>query len=336
MTAAGSIGRSTMYLGDSPACFAGFLVRFRANDQTDPRFILHWTQSRHYWDQILTGAVKSTIENFSASRYRALAVPEWNLTTQRRIADFLDDRVGRIDHIIAARRAQLQAVDETLNSHSERLFTDAPITTAPKRRLATLCSFFSDGDWIESPFITDEGIRLVQTGNIGVGAYVEQGFRFISETTFRDLRCTPIYEGDMLISRLAAPVARACLLPDLGPAICSVDVAIARFRNGMLPEFAVEYFSSPRHLSDSNQLARGSTLQRVSRSQVGSMTLPVPTVAVQQQIAEELQAAREGAHLQRRALTRSIDLLAEYKQSLITAAVTGQLDVTTASTRIPE
>ena len=36
---------------------------------------------------------------------------------------------------------------------------------------------FIDGDWIETPFITSEGIRLIQTGNIGIGYYKEQGFR---------------------------------------------------------------------------------------------------------------------------------------------------------------
>jgi type I restriction enzyme S subunit len=35
------------------------------------------------------------------------------------------------------------------------------------------------------------------------------------------------------------------------------------------------------------------------------------------------------------ALERSIELLTEYKQSLITAAVTGELDVTTAGSGIP-
>jgi type I restriction enzyme S subunit len=49
---------------------------------------------------------------------------------------------------------------------------------------------FVDGDWIESPYITDEGIRLVQTGNIGIGQYKEKGFRYISETTFQKFRCT--------------------------------------------------------------------------------------------------------------------------------------------------
>jgi type I restriction enzyme S subunit len=54
---------------------------------------------------------------------------------------------------------------------------------------------FTDGDWIESPFITDDGVRLIQTGNIGLGHYREKGFRFISDESFRLLQCTEVYPG---------------------------------------------------------------------------------------------------------------------------------------------
>ena len=61
---------------------------------------------------------------------------------------------------------------------------------------------FVDGDWIESPYITLDGIRLIQTGNIGVGAYREKGFRYISQETFDTLGCTEFEPADVLICRL--------------------------------------------------------------------------------------------------------------------------------------
>jgi len=57
---------------------------------------------------------------------------------------------------------------------------------------------FIDGDWIESPYIQDEGIRLIQTGNIGNGKYIEKGDRYISEETFIKLGCTEIFPDDIL------------------------------------------------------------------------------------------------------------------------------------------
>ena len=53
-------------------------------------------------------------------------------------------------------------------------------------RLEEICTVFTDGDWIESKDQSDDGIRLVQTGNIGEGIYLEKEARakYISEETF--------------------------------------------------------------------------------------------------------------------------------------------------------
>ena len=62
---------------------------------------------------------------------------------------------------------------------------------------------FIDGDWIESKDIVFEGgIRYITTGNIGEGKYKEQGYSFITEKTFKELNCTEVFPGDLLISRL--------------------------------------------------------------------------------------------------------------------------------------
>jgi type I restriction enzyme S subunit len=81
--------------------------------------------------------------------------------------------------------------------------------------LADVCKVFADGDWVESKDQSPGGIRLVQTGNVGEGVFKDRGekARYISEGTFGRLRCTEIFEGDCLISRLPDPVGRSCLLP---------------------------------------------------------------------------------------------------------------------------
>lgn len=83
-------------------------------------------------------------------------------------------------------------------------------------RLEDICTVFTDGDWIESKDQADEGIRLIQTGNIGMGAYLEkeEKAKYISEETFNKLKCTEIFSGDILVSRLPEPVGRACIIPE--------------------------------------------------------------------------------------------------------------------------
>ena len=98
--------------------------------------------------------------------------------------------------------------------------------------LGSLCDTFVDGDWIESKDQDESGIRLIQTGNIGIGTYLNkvERARFINEDTFVRLNCTEVFPGDVLISRLPDPLARSCIVPEgLGKTITGVDCTIIRF-----------------------------------------------------------------------------------------------------------
>ena len=189
---------------------------------------------------------------------------------------------------------------------------------------------FVDGDWIESPYITTDGIRLIQTGNIGTGEYREKGFRYISEETFTNFCCTEIKPGDILICRLGEPVSRACLAPQLGKRmITSVDVCILKARENIHAKFLVYSMSSWPYLDWVGSLVRGSTRDRVSRSMLGSFLLPIPPLAEQAAIVRFLDHADRRIRRYIRAKQQLIALLEEQKQAIIHQAITGQIDVRT-------
>ncbi len=186
---------------------------------------------------------------------------------------------------------------------------------------------FTDGDWIEAPFITSEGIRLIQTGNIGVGAYKDQGFRFINEASFAQLHCTEVRPNDILICRLADPVGRACLAPaNLGPMITSVDVAILRARRDLDPRYYVYFFSSQAYLEWLGTICRGSTRDRISRRMLGDITVPEPPLSEQRAIADFLDQETVAIDALVANRARFIELLNEKSKAQITYAVTKGLD----------
>ncbi|PYD60942.1 restriction endonuclease subunit S [Gluconacetobacter entanii] len=186
---------------------------------------------------------------------------------------------------------------------------------------------FMDGDWIESPFITNEGIRLIQTGNIGIGRYKEQGFRYISEETFQDLNCTEVKPNDLLICRLADPVGRACLAPTLtDKMITSVDVAILKPANYASAEYFKYVLSSPTYLSFMEGECRGGTRNRVSRSFLGSVRVPLPPLSEQQAIASFLDRECGKIDALITEQERLVALLAEKRQAVISHAVTKGLN----------
>jgi type I restriction enzyme S subunit len=166
------------------------------------------------------------------------------------------------------------------------------------KALGDACEVFADGDWIESKDQSPDGIRLIQTGNVGEGVFKDRGekARYVSEKTFKRLRCTEIFEGDCLISRLPDPVGRSCLLPNTGERmITAVDCTIVRFNsNYVLPEFFNFYSQSLDYLRAVDAATTGTTRKRISRSRLGQVQLPVPPLPEQQRIVGILGEAFEG------------------------------------------
>ena len=161
--------------------------------------------------------------------------------------------------------------------------------------LAELCEVFSDGDWVESKDQSSNGIRLIQTGNVGEGVFKDRAekARYISEATLKRLRCSEIFEGDCLISRLPDPVGRSCILPDTGERmITAVDCTVVRFKpKEFLPAFFNLYSQSDEYLSAVAKECTGTTRNRVSRNNLGLTTIPVPPLPEQQRIVGILDAA---------------------------------------------
>jgi type I restriction enzyme, S subunit len=154
--------------------------------------------------------------------------------------------------------------------------------------LADTCEVFADGDWIESKDQSPGGMRLIQTGNVGEGVFKDRAekARYISELTFKRLRCTEIFEGDCLISRLPDPVGRSCILPATGERmITAVDCTIVRFdRQKIIPEFFNFYSQSAGYIETVEGATTGTTRSRISRSRLGQVLIPLPSIPEQRRI----------------------------------------------------
>jgi len=109
--------------------------------------------------------------------------------------------------------------------------------------------------------------------------------------------------------------------------VVSVDVVIMRPVPHLEPAFAVAYLSSSYHLALAELLARGTTMPRLSRSQVGELPIPMPPFDVQERVVGEIERRLAGVNALLVALDQQALRLLERRQALITAAVTGQLEI---------
>jgi len=165
----------------------------------------------------------------------------------------------------------------------------------PKAQLVDLCEVFTDGDWIESKSQSPEGVRLIQTGNVGEGNFKDRRdkSRFISEETFDELKCCEIFEGDCLVSRLPDPVGRSCILPKSEDRmITAVDCTILRFKKDkLIPKFFNYFSQSSLYLNRVESLTSGATRKRISRKNLGLIDIPSPPIPEQKRIVAILDQA---------------------------------------------
>ena len=188
-------------------------------------------------------------------------------------------------------------------------------------------TLFLDGDWIESDVIVESGIRYLTTGNVGAGFYKEQGSGYITLKTFDELHCLKVFPGDLMISRLNEPIGRACIVPEGEDYyVVAVDNVILRPNRAYDKKFIMYAMNTEGYAEHGNIIARGATMSRVSRSQLGQFWLAFPKLKEQQQIAKFLDAQCAKIDGIIADIEKQIDTLQKYKKSLITETVTKGLD----------
>lgn len=175
--------------------------------------------------------------------------------------------------------------------------TNTTLEKWEEKSIKQLAVLICDGDWIETKNQSFNGIRLIQTGNIGEGCYKDktENARYISEETFKKLNCTEIFSGDCLVSRLPQPLGRACIIPYKNERmITAVDCSIIRFNNKVItPKYFIYYSMSDSYNKKVTALSTGATRQRISRKNLETITIPLPPLPKQERIVAKLDKAFE-------------------------------------------
>ena len=343
--------------GDNLICSTGFAV-LTPKQGTVPKFASYVAQSAPFTDQVTAESVGIAYPAIGEKKLGDLRIGLPPPEEQTAIVRYLDEADQQIQAYLSAKKKLIALLAEQRQAVIHQAVTrglDPNVRLKPSGvewlgevpehwetvKIQDLASrkakSFTDGDWIESPYITTEGIRLIQTGNIGVGRYLEKSYRYISEKTFEELHCTEVTRNDILICRLGEPVARACAAPDLGRRmITSVDVCVVKVREDLNTKFAIYSMASRQYLSWVGSLVRGSTRDRISRFMLSKFGMPFPPQNEQNEIVDHLEKVTAAIEATIDQAERQTALMEEYRTRLIADVVTGKLDVRKAAEELPE
>lgn len=327
----GTLGRSLLFHEhDVPTTHAGYLVRFRPNANNYAPYLSYCAQSRLMKDAVEADAVESTISNFNAERYANVRFPWWPLHTQRVIADYLDRETARLDALIATKRQMAELLEER-----RRALRDSAFDCKPGWKLKHLLADSMAYGVLVPEFVeSGMGVPMIRTYNLTARGRVDhQDIAEIRVELAQQYRRTSLRKGDLILSVVGSMGRSAVAGSDEDGYNLNRPLARLQLRPDIPPRL-IWHWTQTMHFIDMAKLSTGGGTAQptLNLGDLANFRVGLPQdPGVWPGVLAELESACGRLDQTDDTLNRQIDLLQERRQALITAAVTGQLDIPEAA-----
>ncbi|KPI27864.1 restriction modification system DNA specificity domain-containing protein [Actinobacteria bacterium OV320] len=306
----------------------------RPRQDADPRFYKHYFRSGLLISQLanITQGIRQG-QAIDIEAFRNLRVPLPPLEDQRRIADFLDFETSHIDRL-----AQLFNRLSDLAINRARAVIDDAFAQYPSESMvpvSTTCSAIFDCVNKTAP-ASDEatGYTMIRTSNIRHGVVDLTDALSVEHSVFAEWnrRGAPRV-GDVLFTR-EAPLGQAGILRSDARVFLGQRIMLYRANDQRINNELLLFNFLASHMDRQLRLLGAGSLHEHMRVGDGlKLRVYCPPREDQDALVSEIESGRSQSLRLADVAQRQIDLLAERRQALITAAVTGQFDVSTASGR---
>jgi type I restriction enzyme S subunit len=274
-----------------------------------------------------------------------MPVPAPPLTAQSGIADFLDKKTAAIDALIAKKERLIELLQEKRQALITQAVTKGLDPNVPMKdsgvewlgeipahwevkRLRHCCSAIFLGLTSRVDYVAEGGVPLVRAKDFSSGRLSFAEVRCISERQHQELtRYRAARRSDVLLSKSGSIGAVALVDTDRPFSIYESVFVLRAEPKTLLPEFLIDVM---RGSACRAQYARNLVGMGVTHLNMGDfidVLIAVPPLDEQQQIAAAVAGRTALTERLEDSVARVVGLLREYRQALITTAVTGGLDL---------
>ena len=320
------VGAVVLFDSEKPAVCSNFIAQLRPLNGFESRFLtyLHFTL---YSARVNVRSIKQStgIQNLDKASYlnEAAALPP--LPEQRAIAAFLDRETARIDELVSRKERLIKLLQEKRTALVTRAVTQGLDPNAPMKD--------SGVEWLREIPAHWEVKRLKFLASMRAGAG-------ILGTEIEDMGDYPVFGGNG-IRGYTSSFTHDGEHPLIGRqgALCGViNLASGRFwatEHAVVVDAAenveTDYLTYTLIAMSLNRLAQSAAQPGLNIEVIGNVSAPLPPVPEQRAIAAFLDqetAKLDGLTIKVR---EAIDRLKELRTALISAAVTGRIDVREAA-----
>ena len=271
---------------------------------------------------------------------------------QTQIADFLDRKTGRIDELLRIKERRIELLREQRTALINQAVTkglDPNVEMKPsgvewigeipkdweaipiKHTLQIAKDSIRTGPFgssLKSHEFQDKGIRVYNQQSVYNEDFSKSDI-FISEEKFNELRSYIVQPKDVLITSRGT-IGKMTIVPENGE-IGVLHPCLIRLRlneNKLIPKYLWWYVNHSSLFIESVKIeSNATTIEVIYSETLSSVKIPIPTVREQLEILEFLNVKIPIIDTKISNTRKRIELLKEYRQSLISEAVTGKIDV---------
>nr|WP_283254235.1 restriction endonuclease subunit S [Ramlibacter paludis] len=353
MGKAASTGKIARVKTSTPFAIWSPLALIRpAKNRLDSRFLEYVLKSPALQQQIEDLCNSNTQKNIGMGDIPRLAFALPPMQEQERTADFLDEQTARIDALIAEKAQLLQALAESEASQVLAEVTgqtrEAPGELSPEKpeaaalpagwklpQLARLVSKLTNG--FVGPtrdILVPAGVRYLQSLHIKSGQVdFERGEYYVTEDWSQVHLKSVLQVGDVLIVQTGDIGQTAVVTEEFAGCNCHALIIATPRRELVIPEYLELVLRSAYGRAAFNLYATGALHPHLNCSNIRDIRVPLPPLAVQRKIVANSTSIGAAHRKLRSHVEEHIERLREYRSSLISAAVTGQLDISTSGSK---
>lgn len=301
-------------------------LSIKPSSNLDARFLLYVTLSVPWlsWAERTAYGTKMPRTSWESMGDFALAWPL--LPDQQRTADFLDEQTASLRTASTLRRQQEGLFEERRQALLGRIYS-SPDRSLPLRRVVER--------WIDyrgaTPPKSESGVPLVTARNIRHGSITfDSSAEYIRVEDYEPWMRRGYPRHDDVLLTTEAPLGEVAQVTDEGVALAQRVILLRPAESKVSARWLYWYLRSPQGQRELRLRATGTTAQGIKAERLREVPIPVPALLAQESALGEVEAVEQQWRSVRGLLDHSNALLVERTQALITAAVTGEFDVSTA------
>jgi len=328
-------------------CSTGFCV-LSPNDVIKPKLLFYLVRSEWFISNVISQSIGVSYPGIQTEKLMSIKVLLPPTNEQSQIVSFLDTKTQKIDELIEKTEQKIELLKEKRTSLINHCVTKGLnpnvemkdsgvewIGEIPSHWIRTKMKYVVHifgrigyrGYTTEDIVNEGEGVITISPSNIREDKFSTENSTYLSWEKYHESPEIQIFTNDIILVKTGSTIGKTSIIPNNVPEM-TINPQLVVLKNIRLFPKYLYYQTTCRFIKESFDIEQtGSSTPTISQEKMNEFPILNPSNDEQIQIVEYLDEQTQKIDSTIEKETQRIELLKEYRQSLISEVVTGKVDV---------